>query len=473
MAAENRLTDARIRTATLAKDGPYLADGGGLRVRLKPPTSDHPDGLKLFEFHFKLKTPDGTWRNGAIHLGTYGDTYADDTGKKAKYGISKARADRDEARALVAKGIDPREARRLQELDEKAEQARKLAEHAALANRRTVKDAFGSWMSLYLAREHKDGGALVEGHFNRHVLPEIGEKALDDLKKADVLPILDRLVESGNLRTANVVLSLVRQFARWGMSRDWITQDPTFGLTKRGVGGTETKRQRALSFEEIAALPERMIAAKLPERIRHAVWVLLATAARVGELSAVRVDDVDIETGTWTIPAANAKNGREHVVHLSPFAIEHVRALITLGKGKDGKVADWLMPGRDRTTHIDEKLIAKSVKDRQRTKKLKGRSKLMGALLLAGGAWTPHDLRRTAASRMQDIGVAPHVIEKCLNHTLEGVAAVYQTADLLPERKAAFDKWGAKIEATIKGAKPAPVADLAAARAKRTRKPGA
>jgi integrase len=463
------LTDAALRAATLEKDGRYLRDGGGLRVRLLPPSDRHPKGARLFEYHFKVKAGD-QWKHGQLHLGTYGDTFTDDKGRHHVYGLERARTDCAAARAQVAQGIDPREARRLRELEDKAAQQRKLAEHRAQANRRAVRAAFESWCALYLKREHKDGGALVESHFERHILPVIGDKALQDVGKADIVPILDALVGAGRLRTANALLSLLRQFFRWCMARDWIEREPTFGLSKSAVGGTEPPRQRNLSFDELAALPDRMAAAKLPERMRHAVWLLAATGARVGELSAARVADFYLEAGTWHIPAENAKNGLAHRVHLSDFAAEHARALIAAGTDDDGKLAEWILPGRNRLEPIDEKTIAKQVRDRQRPRKLKGRSKQVGALVLPGGEWTPHDLRRTMASRMGDLGIRPDVIERCLNHKPEGLVAVYQRAELLPERKDAFERWGAKLAATLRGEQPAPVLDLAAAKKRRGHK---
>lgn len=456
------LTDAKLRAATLEKDGRYLPDGGGLRVRLLPPSDQYPKGAKLFEYHYKIKVG-AVWAHGQQHLGTYGESVQAENGRTLTYGLERARADRDAARALVAQGIDPREARRLRELEEQAEQQRKLAEFQAQANRKTVRAAFESWRALYLAREHRDGGALVEGHFERQILPSIGELALQDISKAALLPILDRLVQEGRLRTANVVLALFRQFFRWCMARDWIAIDPTFGLSKKVVGGADASRARNLSFDEIALLPARMAEAKLPERLHIAVWLLLATGARAGELAHAKVADFDLDAGEWRIPAENSKNGIAHLIHLSAFAAGHVQSLVSAGSG-----SEWLLVGRDSAKPIDDKTLTKQIRDRQRPKKIKGRSKQAGALLLPGGEWTPHDLRRTMASRMQDIGVAPQVIEKCLNHTLEGVLAVYQRADLLPERKAAYEAWGAKIEATLRGDGPT-VVDMATAKAKRTR----
>ena len=65
--------------------------------------------------------------------------------------------------------------------------------------------------------------------------------------------------------------------------------------------------------------------------------------------------------------------------------------------------------------------------------------------------WTPHDLRRTCATKLAELSTAPHVVEKILNHTLEGVMAVYNRFDYMPERTVALDVWSERIEVLLAG----------------------
>ena len=100
----------------------------------------------------------------------------------------------------------------------------------------------------------------------------------------------------------------------------------------------------------------------------------------------------------------------------------------------------------DPSRAISDKVITKLVGDRQRDTPLKGRSKASGALLLARGKWTPHDLRRTMATQMrQTLRVSADVVERCLNHTPQGIVGVYQTGELMAERKEAFIAWGQEL----------------------------
>ncbi len=451
--AENLLSDARVRSASHAKDGSYLADGGGLRIRLLPPSRNHAKGARLAEFHYKLKGPDGTYKNGALHLGTIGDPFTDSTGKTRPFGLADARQARDAARELVSKGVDPRDAARLADAEQAADVRRKLAE---LDGRRTVKQAFERWQTTYLAKKHGDAGQNAADIFERHVHPHVGEQPLEELRRDQVADLLDRLTSAGKNRTAAMLLQLLRQFVRWDSKRGGITHDPTIGLTKENdAGGKSKPRARALSQLEIVDLRKKLPDSALAPRIQHALWLILATGCRVGELSAARVSDFDLVAKVWTLP--KTKNGSEHVVHLSEFAIEHLKKLFELRRKSAFLLPSRFVtiddePGAEREDKpIDHAVVGKMLNDRQRTKPLKGRTKASGALLLARGKWTPHDLRRTMATRMrQDLRISSDVVERCLNHKPQGIVAIYQTGELLAERKEAFEAWGAELERLMK-----------------------
>lgn len=442
--AENLLSDARVRSASVERDGHYLPDGGGLRIRLLPASKTHPKGARLAEFHFKVKTA-GEFKHGALHLGTIGDPFTDAAGKTRPFTLADARGKRDAARELVSKGIDPREAQRLAEAEAVEAQRLRLA---ALDGRRTVKEAFGRWHELYLTAHRKDGGEFVKAMFERHILPAIGDKPLESLQRRDVADLLDNITAQGIRRSANMVLSLLRQFVRWCLVRDWIERDPTLNLSKAAVGGKDKPRERTLSALEIAELRDALPVSRLPARVQHALWVILATGCRVGELSGARLADFDLKGQTWLIP--ETKNGTEHLVHLSEFATAHVKAMFELAAG-----SAFLLPGRtgddEEDRPISGKVLTKLVGDRQREKPLKGRTKASGALLLARGKWTPHDARRTMATMMRaELRISADVVERCLNHKPQGIVATYQVGDLMTERKEAFEAWGAELQRLMK-----------------------
>lgn len=168
----------------------------------------------------------------------------------------------------------------------------------------------------------------------------------------------------------------------------------------------------------------------------------------MGELLRAQWTDIDLGRGEWHIPAQNAKNGRAHLVHLSDFALDHFAELRDLQEG------EWVVGGRVSGNPADQKALARLVKDRQRVEWLPGRTEPLNkrttkhaqALAFPNGAWTPHDLRRTAATLMQELGVLPSVIEKCLNHSEPAlIRRTYQRAEYLPERREAFAQLGAHL----------------------------
>ena len=435
--AENLLAATRVATALFERDGPYLPDGGGLRIRLLPPSRNHPKGARLAEYHYKVKDAAGVFRHGSIGLGTIGEQFIDAaTGTTRKFTLADARQSRDKARSLVAQGIDPAEAGRLAKLERIELQRDRLAE---LDGRRTVAVAFTRWTELYLSAHRKDGGLYVVALFDRHILPTIGDLPIDSLRLAHITDVVDAVTAQGLRRTANVARALLRQFAQWCVARGWLAADPTAGFTQAQAGGKEKARKRNLSALEIIELRDRLPASALPDRIVAAVWVLLACGVRVGELSGAKAADVDLEGGTWLLP--ETKNGDAHVVHLSAFARRHLVQLLELRSD-----SEFLLPGRNGGA-LGDKAITKMIGDRQRLVPLQGRTKQAATLLLAQGRWVPHDLRRSMASRMREtLRISSDVIERCLNHRPQGIAAVYQIGELLAERKAAFEAWGDELE---------------------------
>jgi integrase len=155
--------------------------------------------------------------------------------------------------------------------------------------------------------------------------------------------------------------------------------------------------------------------------------MLLATAQRRGELAEMRWSEIDLEGKIWVIPAERSKNGKPHVVPLSAYVLD---ILSEVPRFLD---CDYVFT----TTHKSP---------------VSGFSKMLRRLFEGSqtSGWCLHDLRRTAASGMARANVAPHVVEKVLNHisgTISGVAAVYNRYGYDMEKRQALDQWGRYITA--------------------------
>jgi integrase len=218
------------------------------------------------------------------------------------------------------------------------------------------------------------------------------------------------------------------------------------------VGGKETERERVLSPAEIRALPEAMKNAALIDSTTHVIWLILSTTTRIGEVIKAKKADIDLENALWKIPPDASKNEDAQLVHLSPFALKHMKKLMELSNSKI-----WLVPMRgDMDKHQDPKGVTKQISDRQlRFAEREAHSKRSPnehALELGDSKWTPHDLRRTSATIMQSLGILPAVIEACLNHREENrMKRIYQRYDYLGEKREAWLKLGEHLSMLLAG----------------------
>jgi len=273
--------------------------------------------------------------------------------------LKDIRAERNRLRALVETGVDPiaqaqadalemqRQALAAQEAEEtarkvqEAERMAQEAEAAAIAARLTFNDLFARWKRVQLA-ERKDGGAEIERAFSKDVIPYIGGMYAEEITRKHVSLVLTNIVERGAKRMANRTLSDLRQCFGYGIGAGLLDNDPTSHLKKSSFGGKELERDRTLSEDELryllmTALPD----CNLTLKAKAAVRVLLATAARVGELLRAERRHINLAERTWLIPDDNAKNGREHLVYLSDFAANVLAEILQV---QDHPV--WLFPDR-------------------------------------------------------------------------------------------------------------------------------
>ena len=121
--------------------------------------------------------------------------------------------------------------------------------------------------------------------------------------------------------------------------------------------------------------------------------------------------ELDLEAKTWTFRPEKDQSHiqRTHVINLSDFALKQFKRLF----GVTGS-SKWLYPDTTNVKPVCKKSITKQIGDRQRTDALQNSSKLTGSLLLSGGTWTPHDLRRTAATIMRTLGISREVTDRAL-----------------------------------------------------------
>jgi integrase len=261
----------------------------------------------------------------------------------------------------------------------------------------------------------------AERILEREFINAFGQRDIREIKRWDVLEIMDAAIARGSAYQANRIHSNIRRLFNWCIERGIVETSPIIGLKSPTK---EKSRDRVLDDEEIARLLRACSNDVYP--FRQFVPVLLATAQRRGELAEMRWSEVDLDAKVWVVPAERSKNGKPHVVPLSAYALKVLN-------------------------EVPRFLDCEFVFTTTRKSPVSGFSKMLRRLSEGSQTtgWRLHDLRRTAASGMARASVSPHVVEKILNHisgTISGVAAVYNRYAYDAEKRDALDRWGAALE---------------------------
>jgi len=319
----------------------------------------------------------------------------------------QARAEASKARAKVTLGEDPQ--------GEKIEQR----DRDRLSLRSQVTEYLEARKPELAARSMIEATRyLTDG---RYFGPLLG-KPLDDIQRRDVAARIVAIGRECGAATAVRARGTLSAFFAWCMRMGLCEANPVMGSAT-----VETKaRERVLSDPELAAIWN----ACGDDDFGKIVRLLALTGARRTEIGDMCWSEISLERGTFTIPPARTKNGKPHALPIMPM----MRAIIE---------AVPHMAGRDQLFG-----------DRSHGFTVWNRSKIALDARCGVADWTLHDLRRTTATRMADLGVQPHIIEAVLNHQSghrRGVAGIYNRSPYEREARAALAAWHDHVRALIEG----------------------
>ena len=391
-------------------------------------------------------------------LGQYGD---------AGLSLAEAGAAYDDALKLLAKGIDPKEERERRQTDEERERLERAGSatvarlverfvHERLRAERWDEDT-QSWVRNPRAnvkvRKRPELAAALLGYYEpdkprekrkdrRKNVPtmvsELGSIKARDITQRDLVCFLDGIVARGANVTSNRVHALLVQMFKWAVAKDLVTAPGPMVEIER-PGGVENPRDRLLSDTEVRTFWAKLDTAPMAESTKLALKLLLVTAQRRGEVTFAEWSHFDLENKLWTIPVALLKNSHikrkkpePHQVPLSPLALEILHKLKELSAG-----SKYILPG------------VGTRRGNSYSKWVLSRAVYANAGHFCIARFTPHDLRRTAASFMTKLKVPRLHVEKVLNHSTGDIAEVYDRHDYLPEKSEALERWGKQLAAIV------------------------
>lgn len=414
-----KLTDYKVKHANSEHKDTFLQDGDGLALRVLG------TGAKSWVFRYRRPSDK----------------------KQDKFTFGKYPAlSLKEARELVSKykeqldaGIDPKYAR--------------AAEYDTNAQALTVGGVFALW----IAHLEKTGGKsekTVKQHrarWENHLKTPLQNIFAKDITRAHLSAALEAMRHKGIVEETRKALTTINLLLDYAASRHLITENPARLLKPKDFAATSSEpRERHLTLGELRQLwvvledALKSSSGRISPVSVAAFKLLVLTGARRSEVVKIKWADIDMKMGAWVIPTP--KNKKAHTVYLSPFSLKLIKSLKplsghsqfvfqTLAGGKGHITADSLTKGLARLQGMDKEK-AKTDKDYP---------------LAHLDPFTVHDIRRSASTAWgEHLKIAPHIIEKMLNHQpKDKLVATYQKAEYWEEQKAAWQAWSDKVEAVI------------------------
>ena len=445
--AEKLLTDLQIKgeAGRPRQEEFWLNDGGGLQLRVRPASKRNPDGSR--EWFFVYKRED---KKVKIALGRYPDKT-----------LSLARSDAAKLRAMRADNLDP-QAELERQQREREEAARRQQEEAKReANKLTMTGLYQLWQENH--------GVTLDGHWqeNRrsqwrvHLEPVFGAVKVEDATYQVAMRLYDDMVARDIEPTARKVLAFLRQLIKWAVERGHARPDhpllhiaapkrvkqvaedqlpenfdidahlAKYGESSIGDDGEDDLAGRALQFSELVTLlHERLPRASQADSGKRLIKLMLATGLRAVEATRLRWNWISFERRLMMLPAGAAKKRRMLHVHLSDYALEQLRAMsehrlinndhVFPAPVADGKSIRRDNLGNDISNRQFYENPGESPAEYQarlvKRKQYKRATDDMQLYNLPGGKWTLYDMRRTAATRMEELGISRDIVARVLNH---------------------------------------------------------
>lgn len=392
------LTDKALK-ALKPREKPYkVADGKGLSVHVQP------SGALWWRFKYRFRQ-----REKLISLGTYPDV-----------SLKRAREKRDEARTLVADGIDPAQQRKAEK------RAARIRAH------NTFRAVAETWMGDQQWTD--DYRFLVRRRLENHLFPELGERPVAEIEPPELLDALKRIQARGTLDTARRVRQLASQVFRYAVAHGIARRDPTADLRGALPTAKPTPRAAITDPRQVGALLRAIDDYSGQPETRAALQLAPLVFVRPGELRRMEWTEIDWEGAEWRIPAVKMKMDDAHIVPLSNQALAVLREVHKL------------------TGH--RKYVFPSLRTGDRPMSENTMNAALRRMGYPKDEMSPHGFRAMASSLLHEQGWPSDVIERQLAHAERNkVKAAYARTEHLEQRRRMMQAWADYLDSLKSGGK--------------------
>jgi integrase len=366
--------------------------------------------LEGFGLRLRRRRDGDLLRTWAAQYRANGHTRRITLGSVEKVTVTQARDAARKVLARVALGHDPQGEKRAKRA-QSARTFRSAVEAYLAAKQPELRPVSHRINKLY----------LLDGDYLRPLHPF----SVNEIAHPDIAARLSTITRNHSAHTAAAARRAVSAAFRWFMEEGWTTANPVIGTRKPD---DPKPREHVLSNAELV----RVWKACGDDDFGRIVRLLILLGSRRQEIGGMRWSELDLDAGAWTLPAERSKNHRPHTIALPPAALAIIKSVPQTSR-------NHLFGDR-----ADDGFTSWSRFKRELDRRLAGRVK----------PFRIHDLRRTAATGMADIGVEPHHIEAALNHFSghrRGVAGVYNRSSYERAVGVALARWSEHVLALVEG----------------------
>ena len=362
-----------------------------LVLKIYPASARCPAGTKTFTYRYRKKS--GIRR---VAIGVY-----------PAMSLQEVRERYLEHHRALARGDDPQQEIKRQE------------EGSGNVTCQAFAETYMARWAIPRKRTHAEDRRMLD----KDVIPCIGSMRMVDVTRADIVAVIDRISKRGAPISANRTLALLKRFFGFAIERGVLEHSP---CAHARAPAKENQRDRVLNPEEISAFVSALNQSNLSLAVNAALRFLLVSGQRLGEVVSMEWEDIDLANRVWSLPAERSKNGRGHRIPLSARAVLILRELQASGNS-----GGWVF-ANTKGHHVRADSITQAL------------SRLTKQFDL--DHFTPHDLRRTAATQISGMGVDRATLVRILNHTDHSTTAIYDRYSYEPEVRQALEKWSTKLD---------------------------
>ena len=362
-----------------------------LVLKIYPASARCPAGTKTFTYRYRTKS--GIRR---VAIGVY-----------PAMSLQEVRERYLEHNRALARGDDPQQEIKRQE------------EGSGNVTCQAFAETYMARWAIPRKRTHAEDRRMLD----KDVIPCIGSMRMVDVTRADIVAVIDRISKRGAPISANRTLALLKRFFGFAIERGVLEHSP---CAHARAPAKENQRDRVLNPEEISAFVSALDQSNLSLAVNAVLRFLLVSGQRLGEVVSMEWEDIDLANRVWSLPAERSKNGRGHRIPLSARAVLILRELQASGNS-----GGWVF-ANTKGHHVRADSITQAL------------SRLTKQFDL--DHFTPHDLRRTAATQISGMGVDRATLVRILNHTDHSTTAIYDRYSYEPEVRQALEKWSTKLD---------------------------